>query len=105
PPTYSLLVTTPGFRAATPEAESDFLERTLAAIGRNRQQPPAATSDEWRAVSERLISYRGRLDEQLDWLGMPLSVGGVLVTRAFETWLHTDDIRLATGRPRQAPSP
>src|SRR5436190_10486220 len=103
----SLLVTTLGHDAVTPEIETDFLERSVAGIERNRaaEAAPGAVAHEWRAVTSALAEHDGPLDDQFNWFGLPLEARGILITRAFETWLHTDDIRVATGRPRQAPTP
>jgi uncharacterized protein (TIGR03083 family) len=34
-----------------------------------------------------------------------MSVGNAYLNRAFETWIHADDIRLAVGRPTDPPPP
>src|SRR5439155_14512242 len=89
----------------TPDTETEFLERTMASIERNRSKGRAAAApDEWRSVAAALTAFDGPLDDQLSWFGMPLPARGVLISRAFETWLHTDDIRVATGRDRRVPS-
>jgi uncharacterized protein (TIGR03083 family) len=106
----SLLVTALGRDAVTPDTQTEFLERTMASIERNRSAAAAeadaadAAAREWQAVSSALSRYDGPLDDQLNWFGLPLPARGVLITRAFETWMHTDDIRVATGRDRRAPS-
>jgi uncharacterized protein (TIGR03083 family) len=106
----SLLATTIGLEPVTAETNADFLGRTEEAIARNRQQAPDATVAEWRAVSRALIGFTcdappEAMDAPLDWFGMQLPVRQVLVTRAFETWIHTDDSRLAAHRPLESPTP
>lgn len=105
----SLLATTVGLEPLTPETERDFLGRTEQAIARNRQRPPEDTVAEWRAVSRALVEFAAdaapeQLEAELDWFGMQLPLREVLITRAFETWIHTDDSRLAAGRPLESPT-
>jgi uncharacterized protein (TIGR03083 family) len=41
----------------------------------------------------------------LPWLGVEVQRDTVLISRAFETWIHADDIRRALGRPLEPPAP
>lgn len=43
------------------------------------------------------------LDQPVPWAGAELPVAGVLLDRAFEIWIHADDIRAAVGRPPSPP--
>ena len=44
-------------------------------------------------------------DTLVPWLGAELSRHDALVIRAFESWIHADDLRRARGLPTVAPSP
>lgn len=43
--------------------------------------------------------------DRVDFGGLSMPVGHAYLNRAFETWIHADDIRLATGRPVDPPPP
>jgi uncharacterized protein (TIGR03083 family) len=45
------------------------------------------------------------LDRRVSFHGFDYRLGSLLVVRAFELWIHGDDIRLATGRPLTLPDP
>lgn len=61
----------------------------------------------WRDLAFGLLRHAlhapltGRVE--LDGLSMP--VRNAYLSRAFETWIHADDIRLAIGRPTDPPHP
>ena len=88
----------------------DVAVRTASSVDRNRGRDPAETArDWWEQVGEirRHVSGLGpeELDRRVDWLGLPIPLRRVLVGRAFETWIHTDDIRRAVGKPAKPPAP
>lgn len=41
----------------------------------------------------------------MPWLGVDVPRDTLLISRAFETWIHADDIRRALGRPLEPPRP
>jgi len=41
--------------------------------------------------------------DRVDFAGLSMAIGNAYLNRAFETWIHADDIRLATGRPADPP--
>src|SRR5262249_49340897 len=47
----------------------------------------------------------GPLDTGVVLFGLPLSAGNAYLARAFETWIHADDIRGALGRQPRPPAP
>ena len=47
---------------------------------------------------------RARTDS-LPWLGFDVQRDTLLISRAFETWIHANDIRRAIGRPLEQPRP
>lgn len=65
------------------------------------------TGARWRDLAFALLRHAvstppaGRVD--LDGLSMP--VANAYLARAFETWIHADDIRLGTGRATDPPRP
>lgn len=91
-----------------PETADDNAERTTATRARHAGSPPARAVAELEAAAEAAdaeVSRRGeeRLDERIDWWGVPTSVRTALLVRAFETWTHADDIRRAVGADMLAP--
>lgn len=94
---------------AGPAAEpGDVFARTAAAVERNRGREPGETLAEWRdrvgAVRQALSGTDEEdLDRRVEWLGVPVPMRRVLVGRAFETWVHADDVRRAVGRPPRPP--
>jgi uncharacterized protein (TIGR03083 family) len=86
------------------------VESTQAAAARQAGRDPAQTRDEWRdAVSRTLALVAARGDDDLDACvavhGMRLPLRALLVVRAFELWIHENDIRLACGLPLAVPDP
>ena len=70
-------------------------------------QPIDEVTTVWRAAVARIAGW-ARQDAKtglLPWLGIQVSRETLLVSRAFETWIHADDIRRATGRALEPPSP
>jgi uncharacterized protein (TIGR03083 family) len=112
---------TPADWRAPVSAERDVsaLVRHLAAndarVSADLGLAPAAGSSargEWRAQSDRLLRTVG---SRGDLLGHPVRLAGrapvrrplrdALTQRAFETWIHQDDIRTALALPLSAPAP
>ncbi|MFI5897447.1 maleylpyruvate isomerase family mycothiol-dependent enzyme [Actinoplanes sp. NPDC051513] len=76
--------------------------------------PPARRArDLWRDQSDQLMRTVGRAEESL--LSRPVRLAGrtpmrrplreAMMQRAFETWIHRDDIRAAVALPPVAPEP
>lgn len=63
----------------------------------------------WRRQSEALVRHMAaglsRLDEEVQFLGGVMPVRTALLQRAFETWIHADDIRLALLSAPHPPPP
>jgi uncharacterized protein (TIGR03083 family) len=92
-----------------PELTSDDVPtRTHALIERLADSPLADAHDVWRrsveATREWAIDQATR-SATLRWLEFDLPRDNVLVARAFENWIHRDDLRRATGRSTEAPPP
>jgi uncharacterized protein (TIGR03083 family) len=63
----------------------------------------------WKAqATDTIAALRSRpeaLGDQVVFHVWPVSVETLLIARAFEVWIHADDIRRATARPMQTPPP
>lgn len=61
----------------------------------------------WREQAFALLRHAvsSPLAGRVDFAGFAMPLDNAYLNRAFETWIHADDIRLATGRPADPPSP
>ena len=86
--------------------ETDIDERTAAAIAAFDGRDLADVVDAWReamAANQRW-ALAGAADSAV-WRGLELSRHDALVVRAFETWVHSEDVRRVVGLPPRAPAP
>jgi uncharacterized protein (TIGR03083 family) len=71
--------------------------------------PPGETVRRWRAAAERIVEHvQGPAYDPAAAVPLhawPFDAATALVARSFEIWTHADDIRRATGRPLDVPSP
>jgi uncharacterized protein (TIGR03083 family) len=74
------------------------------AVQGHRSCTPADTLAAWRASVARLRHGLAACDAEVNWLGLCVPAGTVIVDRAFETWIHANDIRHAIGRASLDPS-
>src|SRR4051794_27317927 len=79
----------------------DASDRALAA---GVDLDPEATRELWRASVVRLRHGLEMCDTPVNWLGLEVSGDKVIVDRAFETWIHANDIRRVTNRASLDPS-
>jgi uncharacterized protein (TIGR03083 family) len=94
--------------AGDPEVgAANHVESTQPAAERQAGRTPAETRAEWRQATERTLELVRGAD-----LGAPVAVYGiqgpigfVLIARAFELWVHENDIREAVGLPLAVPDP
>jgi uncharacterized protein (TIGR03083 family) len=99
-------------------AEASHVESTQGAAVRQAGRSPALTRDEWRRAADRTLDLvraagRGQPADVADGQcgakvavhGMRLPLTPLLVVRAFELWVHDNDIRRAVGRPPSVPDP
>jgi uncharacterized protein (TIGR03083 family) len=95
--------------AADPQvARASHVESTQAAADRQAGRPPAETRAEWRCASGRtldLVRAVGDPSAEVAVHGMRLPLDLLLVVRAFELWIHDNDIRHAAGLPPSVPDP
>lgn len=78
-------------------------------IARELADEPTHTRDRWWHAVQRLEEHL-RSDgydpaAPAPLHGWPFTCDSALVARAFELWTHGDDVRRATGRPLDVPSP
>ena len=94
--------------AGDPEvAAADHVSSTQAAAVRQAGRPPAQTRAEWRRAADRTLELvrAGDLDAEVAVHGMRIPLSLLLVVRAFELWVHDNDIRRVAGLPPSVPDP
>lgn len=88
----------------------DVLARTASVQG----GPAGASLREalavWRAQAAAITRHTAAVGEpgmarQVPYLGTTMTAGDVLLDRAFETWVHAEDLRGVLGRPALDPQP
>jgi uncharacterized protein (TIGR03083 family) len=88
-------------------AEADHVASTQAAAVRQAGRRPAETRAEWRLAADRTIELARAGDPcgevAMHGLRLPLSL--LLIVRAFELWVHDNDIRQAAGLAPSVPDP
>jgi uncharacterized protein (TIGR03083 family) len=87
-------------------AAAGHVESTQAAAGRQAGRPPDQTRAEWRRAADRtigLVRAAGDPNAEVAVHGMRLPLDLLLVIRAFELWVHENDIRAAAALPPSAP--
>jgi len=88
-------------------AEVSHVESTQPAADRQAGRPPDETRDEWRRAAGRTLTLAlagGRdLGAEVAMHGIRLPLGLLLVVRAFELWIHDNDIRQAVALPPSVP--
>jgi uncharacterized protein (TIGR03083 family) len=77
---------------------------TETCIRESRTRPPADTLAVWRRSVQRLRHGLEVCDTEVSWLGLSVPAATTIVDRAFETWIHGNDIRNALGRASLDPS-
>jgi uncharacterized protein (TIGR03083 family) len=90
-------------------ADAEHVESTQDSAVRQAGRSPALTRDEWRRAAEVTLELAraagGDPEGRLAVHGMRLPLGDLLVVRAFELWVHDNDIRRAVGLPPSVPDP
>ena len=88
-------------------AQASHVGSTQAAADRQAGRSPARTRAEWRRAADRTFDLVGASDTGAEVAvhGMRLPLGLLLVVRAFELWIHDNDIRQAAGLPPSVPDP
>ncbi len=85
-------------------AETDIDARTAAFVERFDGHALDAAVDLWRAAVDANCAWASTTsDGSANWRGLDLPADDAIVVRAFETWIHTDDLRRAIGLPGEPP--
>lgn len=95
-------------RALSGDPEVAALDHIAATQGeaiRQMGQPVERTRRVWRETADRTLALvaEADLDRIVNIYGRILPVGGWLTTRAFELWIHGDDIRAVVGLSATVP--
>jgi len=87
--------------------DEDIERRTSAFVARFRGRPLREVRTLWRASVNELAqwSQHASAGKRVHVFGLPFPRESNLVSRAFETWTHADDIRRALGRQLSPPEP
>jgi uncharacterized protein (TIGR03083 family) len=88
-------------------ARADHVASTQPAAERQAGRSPEETRHGWRTAADRTVAaVRGvDLGALTPMHGMRLPLGALLVVRAFELWIHENDIRGVAGLPASVPDP
>jgi uncharacterized protein (TIGR03083 family) len=98
----------------TAVADAEHVESTQGSAVRQAGRSPAETLDEWRRAADHTLELvrtpgghlaadgcAGRIAVH----GIRLPLDDLLLVRAFELWVHDNDIRRAVGLPPSVPDP
>jgi uncharacterized protein (TIGR03083 family) len=84
----------------------DIDTRTAALVEHFAHRPEAEAVELWRESVDAVHGWAAdpaNRDATVHWLGADIPRADVLTIRAFESWIHADDMRRATGRPLVSP--
>jgi len=86
---------------------ADHVDDTQSVALRQRGIAPLETHRLWFAAATTSLALLDDLDvtAPVSFYGVTLPLDDVLIIRAFEMWIHDEDIRRATGRALAAPDP
>ena len=86
---------------------ADHVASTQPAAERQAGRSPEETRRGWRTAADHTLAAVGGadLDAMAPMHGMQLPLGALLVVRAFELWIHENDIRGVVGLPPSVPDP
>jgi len=90
-------------------ANANHVESTQAEAVRQAGRPPGLTIQEWRRAADRTLDLvreagpAGDGTARLAVHGVRLPLASLLVVRAFELWVHENDIRRVVGLPPSVP--
>jgi uncharacterized protein (TIGR03083 family) len=89
-------------------AQANHVESTQPAADRQAGRWPADTRTEWRRAADHTLDLAhtaGDPGAEVAVHGMRVPLSLLLVVRAFELWVHDNDIRQAVGLPPSVPDP
>ena len=87
-------------------AGADHVVSTQDVAARQAGRSPALTRRDWRDAADRTLEQARARDggtDRIEVHGIRLPLDDLLVVRAFELWVHDNDIRRAVGRPPSIP--
>ncbi|WP_328467846.1 maleylpyruvate isomerase family mycothiol-dependent enzyme [Actinoplanes sp. NBC_00393] len=88
------------------EPGTDAQARTVVVLAQERHRPVEQTLLFWREQAEAVCrALPHRPNGATVTLGFPMPVPDAVLARAFETWIHTEDIAGATDSPAIPPLP
>jgi uncharacterized protein (TIGR03083 family) len=81
--------------------------RTAEFVARYRDRPLGDAREVWRAAGAAIRRWAAHADRELAvrWFGYEMRGDEFLIIRAFETWIHGDDIRRALQHRLEPPAP
>ena len=93
--------------AGQPADEPDHIVSTQAAALRQQGYATEDTRREWFDAATTTLAAVADLDPATPttFYGVTLPLDALLVVRAFEMWIHDEDVRRAAGRALAAPDP
>jgi uncharacterized protein (TIGR03083 family) len=93
-------------RSVVPEVHTtDIDARTRDFIALLGNRPLSGVLDLWReSVDVNCKWATGDNEATARWRGLELDCNDAIVVRAFETWIHTDDLRRTLGQPSEPPA-
>jgi uncharacterized protein (TIGR03083 family) len=96
-----------GTPVTTIEAGTDVEARTARFVEELEVRPIDDVLAIWRDGIDGVMQWAatGAPQGLLPWLGVDVQRDTLLISRAFETWIHADDIRRALDRPLEPPAP
>jgi uncharacterized protein (TIGR03083 family) len=94
-------------------ADAEHVESTQGSAVRQVSRSPDQTLHEWRRAADHTLELVRAADDpaahgstdRIAVHGIRLPLGDLLVVRAFELWVHDNDIRRAVGLPPSVPDP
>ena len=87
------------------DASTDVDRRTAQFVEVFALRPIEDVRELWRDAIAGVVAWAGTDATQglLPWLGVEVQRDTLLISRAFETWIHTNDVRRAIGAPLEHP--
>ena len=102
----SLLAQEAGVPVLPELAETDIDARTAALLPSFSDRSIAAATELWqRSVDANRTWAADNVGGTVTWRGIPMTRDDAIVIRAFETWIHTDDLRRVAGWALVPPAP
>jgi len=102
----SLLAQAVGTTPVPDISETNIEGRTAAFVDKLDGRPLDDAIELWRSSVDANCAWaNGPAENTAHWRGFELDRNDAIVLRAFETWIHTDDLRRLVGLVGQAPDP